>query len=154
MPSKLQAALALSVLSLAAALFVPVFIDATGTNSVDSAELSEGQTANITDRLSVTADVIDTTSNTANYTLRNEDTLNTTTTSLGIGSNETVSLSGENITVTHDRITSDNTTVVTLDYSPMFGWNDSARTFIQNMDIVLAALAILMILVLTTVVFR
>lgn len=142
----IMGAVALGVLVLAMALFVPSLIDATQDDAQKTVELTEGSSQNLTERLSLTAHDISSGQSEANVTLENLVTLNRTAEHLNVSETKTLNLSNEDVEVTLDSISDTDEALITATYSPMFGWDAGPRTFVENLDLVLALLGALTIL--------
>lgn len=140
------AVFAAGILIFVAALFVPTFVDNTTADAEDVVELGEGESTNLTDRLSIEAHDINNGQNEVNTTLKNLVTLNTTTAHLNTSETKTVNLSNEDINVTLDSITSNDVATLTAVYSPTFAWDEAPRLFFENMEMVFALLGFLIAL--------
>lgn len=140
------AVFAAGILIFVAALFVPTFVDNTTADATDVVELSEGESTNLTDRLSIEAHDINSGQDEINTTLQNLADLNATTAHLNTSETKTLNLSNEDINVTLDSISSNDEATITAVYSPAFGWDAAPRLFFENMEMVFALLGFLIAL--------
>lgn len=149
MPNWMEA-LALGVLVLAVAVFMPTLINSTEGDATTTFELEAGDTNNPTEKLQIEAESLQNTTNGTNATLtvRSLDTLNESTQTIPEGNNSVYTIDGENVTIFNDAMITEGgteTVRITAVYNPKFGWNDGARTFFSNMGIILALLAFIIL---------
>lgn len=145
MPDMMEA-LALGVLVLAVAVFVPTLIDATDQDTTQSVELVEGEQTDLTDNLAVRADAIANTAAGTNATIRvrSLDTLNDSTKTIDEGNTSVFVVDGANVDV-ENVATSNDSVIVRSTYDPRFGWNGGAATFFDNIGVILALLALIIV---------
>lgn len=142
---------AIGVIGLVIALFAPSAIDPVINDVSQTENMTEGETVELTDTLSLTLNDVDQGSGDANATYRAVRTQNTTFVSLNTSESKQVQLEGDNLTLTLDEIESNSDAILTASYPPVFGWDSGPRTFVENLDIIMmilvAATAIAMSLV-------
>lgn len=146
----MESAIALGVVVLTVALFMPTLINSTTTDNTSTFELEEGNETNVTEKLVVEVDNIKTAStpNNSTITVRNSETLNTSTKTIDAGNNKTYTVDGDNVTITLDNTFESGGSefaTITAEYDPKFGWDNGARTFMENMELILAALAVFLV---------
>lgn len=154
MADGIKVAVAVGILLLAVALFVPTLADSVNTNNADTHNLSVNETQELTDKLEV--ELLETgTNNTNNATVlyRNLDTLNSSQTTLNISTNDKVTVDGEDITVELKSATN-TTATIESNYDPKFGWNDGAVTFFEESDTLIVGLAMVIVIGLFAAVAR
>lgn len=139
--SAVKATFAVGLLLFGMAVFTPLLINTTQSDATAVHELSEGETENVTEHLSINAVDISSGQSGANVTIENLDTLNTSAKHLNTSESHDYKLSGDTVNVTLDSITDNNEATFTVIYPPMFGWDDEPRTFFENIEIVIVLLA-------------
>lgn len=136
---------AVGVIVLALAFGVPQLIDATQTDAQASFNLTVGESSNATETLAVEAKAVNATADNATIELTDLRSLDTNSTTLNGSETDSVSLSGDTISV-ELRSTAGNASLLTVTYPPMFAWDDSARTVMENLDVVFVLVVVLAIL--------
>lgn len=144
--SNLGLGFAIGVLVLGMALFVPALIDASQGDASDTFELTNQSSEDLTDTLQVEVTRVNQSEDNTNVTVRDLRSLDTNSTQLDAGNATDLTLSGDTINVTADSIINASASQLTVVYPPMFAWDDGPRTFVDNLDIVLALLAMVVIL--------
>lgn len=131
------AVFALGALILAVGVFVSPLIGSAESDAQTAVELSDNQSETVHQNLDVVA-AINTTSGNATFTFTNSRTLDRNSTSvLQTGQSETLRLSGESITVNNSQFR-DPTVVADVTFPPTFGYDDSVKTFYDNLGLLLA----------------
>lgn len=142
---------AIGVMGLVIALFAPNAIDPIINNVSHTENMTEGETVELTDTLSLTLNDVDQGNDTVNATYRAVRTQNATSVSLNVSETKSVQLDGDTLSLTLDEIESNSDAILTAEYQPVFGWDSGPRTFVENLDIIMmilvAATAIAMSLV-------
>lgn len=128
----------LGLIVLGAAFFLPSMMDVTQENAVETIELEQSQVVDLTDTLELQLDRVNATSDDANVTYTNTRTLETNETLLHPAQPESVNLSGDTINTTLDDVIDNDTAQITAVYPPLFGWSGGPRSFMANLDLVLA----------------
>lgn len=145
MSKALTVAFAVVIIGLAAALFAPTLIDATQGNAVAVEQMEVGDTANLTERLTLSLDAVNTAQDNATVTLTDETTFADTQTIVDNDTTSSTTLSGDVINVSVSNIDASDVVTLSVTYPPMFAWNDGARVFYENSGIIIAALALVMV---------
>ena len=141
MSRALKGAFVLGIFVLAVALMAPTLIDATQENDSKTLAVAENETRELTDTLSLTAESVNVTGENATILFEDQRTLDTNSTFVNTTENGNVTLSGDRINVSMDRVTDDDDAIISVSYSPMFGWSDGARLFMENAGLLIALLA-------------
>lgn len=136
--------IALAVIALLMAFLVPVGINSIEGTDSTSLNMTEGQTYTVQQPLNATLD--NTTDTTVDLTLTDTESGDTQTiTGLSEGTNTTVTLNGENITVENTDSYS-GYAIVKFEYPQDYGWSDSAKALWGILPIIIILVAILFIL--------
>lgn len=145
MAKAVTASIAIGVALLAVAMLLTPLMDTTTQNTVSFHELNNGSAENVTERLEIAAVDINETDSTVK--LENLQDFNSTQQLLNETETKTFNLSGSSIDVNNTEIVTNNTTArYTVTYPPTFAWNDGAAAFFTNLDLLLAAIGLLLIL--------
>lgn len=152
MPDPIKAGFAVGILVLAVALFVPTLIDGTQENASETLQLSENESRELTDTLTVRAENFSEANDNATVHFENSRTFASNSTFVNASQNGNVMLSGDRINVSLSTVDADGATV-SVSYPPMFGWDDGSRTFLEHAGLIIAMLALAIVLVMVAVVF-
>lgn len=141
-----QAVLALGLLALVVGFVMPTFITTPDSNSTETIELDEDTERNLTERLSINATYINSTSEEATFVVKNLQNYSTNQTSVNQTTltNSTV-LNGDTITVQLQNFRSNSSVLAQVTYPPMFGWAGGARGLMGKLPLVIALLGALMV---------
>lgn len=137
------AVVALGLFVMLIAFAIPPAITASTSTATDTFELDEGETTTVTNELDVTLN--ESTGSTATVVFQDTETGVTESVTLNESETSTITLKGENVTVTLDESTQ-NSAQITVDYSPRYGWDDGAKTVAGHLDVILALLAFVLLL--------
>lgn len=144
MARAVMASMAIGVGLLAVALLFTPVMDTTTSDTTQYLEVDNGTTENVNDRMSIEAEEINGTNSTV--TLENRGDFNSTTKTIDAAVETEFNLSGETLLVSNTEIIDNNTTArYRVTYPPTFGWNGFAGTFFTNLDLLLAALGLLLV---------
>lgn len=150
-----EVAIVLGVCLLAVVVATPLMIDSVTTDTDSRVAIQEGEFVDLTERLKVTAQTVREPQNEVTVRYRNEQTferIDVTLNETDPPENKTVQLSGENITASLIEIDDNSTAIVETTHSPMFGWADGPRVFFENMPVVIAMIAFVLVLAVIKVV--
>lgn len=124
------------ILVLVIGLFVAPMVGATQTGAQQSVSLTDGESQTIQQNLDVEVDI--NSQDNIDVTVTDTTTFEQNTTEgMDVGENATMTLSGEEITVTYDIATSDYV-VLTFDYPSTFGFEENSRIFYDNLGLLLS----------------
>lgn len=155
MADPLKAAFAVGILTFGAALFVPPLADATQDDATDTLEVDNGTETDITDRLTVGITEVNTTATpsyaTVEYT--NNRTLDSVNATIDVTNSSTVTLSEDDLKTTVHSIHGEMV-MIGVTYPPMFGWDREARTFFQNIELIIVLLGVAIIVGAVAVVLK
>lgn len=143
MPNITQA-VSLGIIILFVVVAIPTVIDAADTNGVQTVELEENETEGLTDRLEITAEDVNASSNETTLKLRDTQSLDEDTQTIANQSTSTFNLSGGDVTVTVQEV-SQNTTQADVSYPSTYGWSDGAQTLTANLGLVLVVTAFIVV---------
>lgn len=152
MPELIKWGFAVGIFALAVAFLFPSFITLPTDTAERTVELDTGEGTDLTDHLNATVTDIGNVSGTKNATVEytNLDTLNTSSTTVNESQNSSIRLSEDDINTTIDNVTlqqgGPNTTRFTVTYPPLFGWSGGPRLFLENLELLFAIIAGLMML--------
>lgn len=138
-------AFGIGVLILIVGLLVPAMITSTTQDTTEAVILEENETAELTDTLQIGLDQVQTSASytdNATVSLTNLRDYDSTQAVINDTASDTLTLSGDSITVAVDLRTS-SSALLSATFAGTFGWNDGARTVMQNMDVIIVLLAIL-----------
>lgn len=144
MPNIVQA-VSLGIIILFVVVAIPTVIDATETEGVQTIELEENETERLSDRLEITAENINASANETTLKLRDTQSLDEQTQTVASGSTTTFNLSDGDVTVTVQEV-EQNTTQSDVSYPRTYGWGDGAKTITDNLGLVLAVAAFIIVL--------
>jgi hypothetical protein len=151
MVKQLTAVVALVLLVFMFAFSIPSMQAATESPSDVRLDLDEGETATVTEGLTVTADA---TSNTeATVTFEDVETGADNTTTVPEGNTSNWSLPGGNGTVTNVDSTANQVTVE-IEYPTAYGWNPAGVAIVNNIGLILVIMAFVVIMGAMIVVVR
>lgn len=144
MARKAVAVAALALMGLLFAFTVPSMIDATQDPRTSEIRLEEGETATVTEGLTIMLN--GSTSNEATYQLEDTGTgrINGSTVSES-SPTANYTLPGGDGTVTYVESTNQDA-VLNVNYSASYGWNEGATVFVDNMAFILVLLALVVVL--------
>lgn len=148
--SKIKVGFLIGIFALVVAFLGPTLIESPNANANETVRLVQGEEQNLEETLTINATRINSTSDETDVLLTNTDTFNTTVVELNATTkrNDTV-LDGDNITVYGDTGILDNrTTILKVEYSPLFGTSDGPRQFIENLPLIFALISAAMIIIL------
>jgi len=140
-----QAAFALGLVVLVVALFIPTLVGTSLEDARTTLNLSEDESTELTDKLRVevtnatTSPSVPATPSNATIEYTDLGNLDTNSSVMDQGTNTTLNLSGDSIDTGMEFVTNDSARF-NVTHPPMFGWNDSARSFIGFMDTLLVLL--------------
>lgn len=140
--------LALGVLVLLVAFIAPVFISGANENSQAVIQQAVGESSTPTDRLEVTTTNIDSGVPNATVEVTNLQTFNTSTQSINETESAEYVVDGENVTVTLESVTTDDSDDVarlSVNHSPYFGWNGGAQTVFENMGLLIVLVSFIVL---------
>lgn len=142
-------AVAVGILVLSVALFVPTLVDVTQDTKQDIAQIQNQSTEEFTGRLSVRVTDVSFSGSKATVEVSNSDTLESNETTLNVSQSEQLTVGGENVTVkleNVDLITGYEYATVTVTYRPTFGFGSGSKIFFQNMEIVIVLIGFIIVL--------
>lgn len=151
---KVGTAMILGLVILGIALFIPSMIDATQSDSVTTVQLADGETANVTEVLQIEASNISNGQSEANITVRNTRTFNDSQKLHNVSETKSHTVDGDTVDTTLDSIDSSNVATITVNYSPMFGWDRGPKVFFKNTPIILSLVGFLLLMGILIVVVR
>lgn len=138
-------AFALGALIFAVGVFMSPMISATAEDAETSVELADNDSEEVMQYLEVEPSVNETNGN-ATVTVRNTRTFDTSDTAeLQTGDEDTVTVSGENVTVQNSAF-SDPEVVLDVTYPPTFAYDGGAKTFYGNLDVILATVGLVIVM--------
>lgn len=137
----------MGILVLAGALLAPPLIDATETDSSETVQLSVNESEELTDVLEVKAINVSHANQNATLNVTNLRNYSHNQTTLNVSNTTTTDLSGDTLTITLKSVDDQNRAAVKIDYPAYLGWNQQARVFMENIPIVIAMLAFVMVVV-------
>lgn len=138
----ITAIMAFGVFVLLIGLIIPTAIDASHTNATNGFELSEGENTTITEGLRMSVHSIS--GDSANISLIDTQTRENVTQELTVGETQNYTTNGENTTVTLESISGVDTST-TVEYNRTYGWNDGSKLFVENLGLLIALLALLLV---------
>lgn len=138
--------LALGIFALSVAFFFPSAISTPASDFSASDEFNVDESQEYRDVIRVQLDAVDETNSTANVTVTDLDTFNSSTISgLNESENETVTLDGETVRVSLDRIPDSTTAVLSTSFSRTYAWNPGATAIVDNFSLIFAMLAMILV---------
>lgn len=146
------AAFAIGVIALAIALFTVPTIDPLMNGVSETTNITEGQTEELTDRLHMDIENVSDANSTVNATFLATNTRNTTNTGdVSAGNSTNVTVDGDTIEFRVESVTGSTTADVTANYTPLFGWADGPRAFVENLDLIIVIIMGMLAVALTVV---
>jgi hypothetical protein len=144
MARKAVAVASLALLGLLFAFTVPSMIDATQDPQTSEIRLEEGETATVTEGLTIMLN--ESTANDATYQLTDTESGKTNGSIVSETSpTANYTLPGGDGTVTYVESTNQDA-VLNVNYSASYGWNGGATVFVDNMAFILVLLALIVVL--------
>lgn len=138
-------AFVLGAFVMAIGLFLTPMITDVSTDATTSVELVDNESEEVQQYLEVEPDINSTNGN-ATVTVTNTRTFDSkTTVELATGEEDTVALSGENVTVRNSAF-SDPEVVLDVTYPPTFAYDDGPKLFYEHLGTLLAILGLLIAL--------
>lgn len=141
--------MALGLFVMAIGLFMPPLIDAQDNELRDTEELDEGQEVTVNELVTIQLNEANPDGGTANINVTIIDVATFEETTIGrlnVTNSTTVAPAGDNVTITNDAVVDGDTAQVTLSFSRTYGWEETAITFLNNVDLLLVLVGVLMIL--------
>lgn len=137
----------LGIVVLVGAFLVPGLRDTTAEDARSVIELRENESVELANnQLRVNATDVNESSSTVNVTVTELSGFEQNETSLGIGGSETLTLRNESVTVGLETLRGGKRAVVSVERSPYFGWPDGPRGFMSNIQVLVVAIGIVMML--------
>lgn len=138
-------AIGIVVLLLLASTVLPVGLNELNGTSTSTFNQSEGETVQVTGPLNGTLDNVSDTDSTIDVTVNDTELSETRSiTNLGEGQNETVTIDGEDITVTNNEVISATNAEVEYQYPKSYGWSGGAQSIFGIFDLLLVLIILLM----------
>lgn len=139
--------LGLTLIGLLTALVLPVAIGGLNQPSTETLNQSEGQTVELSGTLNATLDSATTGSpGTIDVTVNHTDGGSASVTGLGAGSNETVTVGGEDVTVHNNEVTSGSSAEVTYEYPKTSGLSPGAAALYDNLGLIIVLVLFLTVI--------
>lgn len=146
----IKAAMTIGVFVLVVALVLPSIIGAADSDQTAAVEITQDETIELTDRLSIRADDVNPSGDNATLTVFNSQGLNQSQQLLNDSQTKTFVVDGYATNVTLDNTFlsegSKRTSRLAIAYSPYFGWDSGARLFFQNLELLLVLVGGIMVL--------
>jgi hypothetical protein len=142
-------AVAVGILVLCVAVFVPTLVDGTQNDKTAIAEIEENSTFDYTDKLSVEAVSVSQSSSSATIEVRNSETFESSQKVLNASESKVYQVGGENVTATLEQLrfsTGGEYATVSVSYPPTFGFGDASKDFFENMEIVIVLVGFIIVL--------
>lgn len=138
---------AIGVLALIIGTLVPATIDAQDAEKRDTVLLEEGESEIYDDVIEIELLAVNNSGSNVNVSVRDTATQdNQNITNLSIGETKSVNLVGGAVEVTNEDIETGQSADLTPAFARTYGWEPGAKTFADNLDIMLSLLGILMVL--------
>lgn len=138
-------AVAISLLVLFVVVSIPAAIDTGSANSRQTYELTRNETVTVTQSLQATLQEASDTS--ANVTLRDVETAQSSTKTIPVDGTESYTLNNETVTVTVDNASnSTNTAGITVEYPRTYGWDEGTARIVDNFSLILVAMGAIVVL--------
>lgn len=142
-------AIAVGVLVLSVALFIPTLVDGTQNENQDISEIENGTTYDVNEKLSVSVTSVNVSNNTSKVEVTNTDTLESSEKLLNVSKSKVYTIGGENVTAKLEGLRESprgEFATVTVTYPPTFGFGQASKTFFENVELMIVLVGFIIVL--------